>query len=157
MDNRDRQIAILNCNTVAASLISNIDHATVLDVIDAYEAAFDAVWRKVQAEIGGENILATVNRVFPDSVLVDPTPVAPQTSGAPTTVTSNIQVVGAQHGSLPAWLVQQCEAAGISKVYDNRVDRDGNDITTNPINKRPWFKAADGSDKAFWPPKTGRR
>lgn len=153
MDNRDRQIAILNCNTVAAQLMQRLEFDNLLSMLDTYEAVLDSVMNKVLGAIGTDAVL----RAFPEATPVAVVEATAQPQGLPQAPTGNLQVVGQQHGALPSWLVQQCAAAGITKVYDNRVDRDGNDITTNPANKRPWFKAADGSDKAFWPPKTGAR
>lgn len=63
-----------------------------------------------------------------------------------------IQVKGTQHGPLPAWLSNACRKAGVTAVFDNR-------DTANAENRRPLFKAADGTtDKngkpvAFWAPK----
>lgn len=163
MDTRDRQIAILNCNTVAAALVGKIAFPddNILNIIDAYETMFEAVWAKVASEIDGTN---AVQRVFPGSVVVpeaeapQPQPAyqQPAPQGVPQTPQGDLKVAGTQHGPLPAWLIKEAAAAGVTKVWDNRIDREGNDITANPANKRPWFKDAD-SDKAFWPPKTGRR
>jgi len=58
----------------------------------------------------------------------------------------DIRVVGKQHGDLPDWLITACRRDGITKVYDNR---DG--LAANP--KRPWFKAVDDKEKAYWPPR----
>lgn len=60
--------------------------------------------------------------------------------------THDIKVVGKQHGDLPDWLITACKRDGITKVYDNR---DG--LAANP--KRPWFKAVDDKEKAYWPPR----
>jgi hypothetical protein len=65
---------------------------------------------------------------------------------------TGIQVKGTQHGPLPAWLGNACRKAGVTAVFDNR-------DTANAENRRPLFKAADGTtDKngkpvAFWAPK----
>lgn len=58
----------------------------------------------------------------------------------------SLQVAGKQHGDLPDWLIDACKRDGITKVYDNR---DG--LSANP--KRPWFKAVDDKEKAYWPPR----
>jgi hypothetical protein len=57
-----------------------------------------------------------------------------------------VAVAGKQHGDLPNWLIDACKKDGITKVYDNR---DG--LSANP--KRPWFKAVDDKEKAYWPPR----
>lgn len=62
----------------------------------------------------------------------------------------DIQVKGDCHGALPDWLIQKAKAAGVTVVYDNRLEAAGT--------KKPLFKAADGTkDKSgkwplgFWP------
>ena len=60
--------------------------------------------------------------------------------------TFSVSVAGTQHGDLPDWLISACRRDGITKVYDNR---DG--LSANP--KRPWFKAVDDKEKAYWPPR----
>jgi hypothetical protein len=151
MDTRDRQIALLNCNTVAAQLAVAAG-GDLLTLIDNYEAAFEAVTRRVLTTISGDTIM----QAFPQST-IEPAPVAaPEPAPMPTISNgSSLRVIGTQHGDLPAWLIDACRKAGIEKVYDNRKDRDGNDQT---MTKRPWFKEAveKGSTRegvAFWPPK----
>jgi hypothetical protein len=157
MDSRDRQIAILNCNTVAAQLAAAAGGDGLLVVLDNYEAAFEAVVQKVLGTISTE----MVHAVFPDSIPViehRPQPAVQSAAPAPMPTISNgstVKVIGTQHGDLPAWLIDACAKAGIEKVYDNRRDKDGNDQT---MTKRPWFKEAleRGSTReavAFWPPK----
>jgi hypothetical protein len=63
-----------------------------------------------------------------------------------TEVAFAVAVAGKQHGDLPEWLIEACRRDGITKVYDNR---DG--LSANP--KRPWFKAVDNKEKAYWPPR----
>lgn len=58
----------------------------------------------------------------------------------------SVSVKNDQQGPLPAWLIQACQRDGITEVYDNRAD-----LATNP--KRPWFKAVNDKEKAYWPPK----
>lgn len=153
MENRDRQIAILNCNTVAAQIatasLDTTAGSPLLSLLDAWEAAFDAVTSKVLATLGQD----ALTQAFPAST-VSTTPL----SAPMPTVTNGshaVRVIGTQHGDLPAWLIDACQKAGIEKVFDNRKDRDGNDQTQT---KRPWFKEAvdKGSTRegvAFWPPR----
>jgi hypothetical protein len=61
-------------------------------------------------------------------------------------IASVVKVRGEQHGDLPGWLMTACARAGVTEVYDNR---DG--LSANP--KRPWFKAVNNKELAFWPPK----
>jgi hypothetical protein len=69
-----------------------------------------------------------------------------QTFPQATQQTFAVAVAGKQHGDLPNWLIDACKKDGITKVYDNR---DG--LSANP--KRPWFKAVDDKEKAYWPPR----
>ncbi len=68
----------------------------------------------------------------------------------------SLQVKGIQHGPLPAWLVDACVKAGVTSVFDNR-------DTATAENRRPLFKAADGTNgpkgqpMAFWAPTPGGR
>lgn len=57
-----------------------------------------------------------------------------------------VRVKNDQQGPLPAWLISACKRDGITEVYDNRAD-----LAANP--KRPWFKAVNDKEKAYWPPK----
>jgi hypothetical protein len=65
---------------------------------------------------------------------------------------TGIIVKGTQHGPIPSWLTNACRKSGVTAVFDNR-------DTANAENRRPLFKAADGTtDKngkpvAFWAPK----
>jgi hypothetical protein len=58
----------------------------------------------------------------------------------------SVNVKNDQQGPLPAWLISACQRDGITEVYDNRAD-----LAANP--KRPWFKAVNDKEKAYWPPK----
>lgn len=69
---------------------------------------------------------------------------------------SSLQIKGIQHGPIPAWLVDACAKSGVTSVYDNR-------DTANEANRRPLFKAADGTNDpktgkplAFWAPSPRR-
>ncbi len=155
MDNRDRQIALLNINTAAAQ-IAVAAGGDLLGLLDAYDAAFEHLQKQVFGAIDGSNLAAVV-AAFPNSDFVHEAPPAP-TVAVPRPTANNgsfsVQVVGTQHGDLPAWLVEACQKAGISRVFDNRKDKDGNDMTGT---KRPWFKEAVPKGETreavpFWPP-----
>jgi hypothetical protein len=60
-----------------------------------------------------------------------------------------VKIRGEQHGPLPEWLIAACQADGVTEVYDNR-----DSIAQNP--RRPWFKAVNDKEKAYWEPK-GRK
>lgn len=62
------------------------------------------------------------------------------------TQSTNLRVKNDQQGPLPQWLIDACAKDGITEVYDNRAD-----LKDNP--KRPWFKAVNDKDKAYWPPR----
>lgn len=110
--------------------------------ISAFADAFDAVTELLMGAIyGGSQAqftpqqmeaqdVATVQRAFPDAVEVN-----------------GVIVRGTQHGELPSWLITACKKDGITEVYDNR---DG--LAANP--KRPWFKAVNDKEKAYWPPRS---
>ena len=110
--------------------------------ISAFADAFDAVTELLMGAIyGGSQAqftpqqveaqdVATLQRAFPDAVEV-----------------SGVIVRGTQHGELPSWLITACKKDGITEVYDNR---DG--LAANP--KRPWFKAVNDKEKAYWPPRS---
>lgn len=100
-----------------------------------------------QVTITNATATTSVNAMATEAELIDmfnATPVETQSSG--------IRVVGTQHGPIPSWLSEQARRAGVTKVYDNR-------DTANAENRRPMFKAADGTMNAkgqpvaFWPPK----
>ena len=58
---------------------------------------------------------------------------------------------GTQYGPLPDWLYEQAAQKGVTEVWDNRQQAQGN--------KRPWFRATTGGDNApaFWPPRPAGR
>lgn len=62
------------------------------------------------------------------------------------TETGSVRVKNDQQGPLPQWLLDACKKDGVTEVYDNRAD-----LKDNP--KRPWFKAVNDKDKAYWPPR----
>lgn len=70
------------------------------------------------------------------------------TQAFPTGSTSGgaLRVKNDQQGPLPQWLLDACAKDGITEVYDNRAD-----LASNP--RRPWFKAVNDKEKAYWPPK----
>ena len=85
---------------------------------------------------------AVIRETFPGAVEVPN-----NNQGFSATTSEEITVVGQQHGELPQWLVTACRKDGVNRVYDNR---DG--LAQNP--KRPWFKAVDDKEKAYWPPRS---
>ena len=57
-----------------------------------------------------------------------------------------VSIKNDQQGPIPEWLISSCQRDGVTEVYDNRAD-----LAANP--KRPWFKAVNDKEKAYWPPK----
>lgn len=57
-----------------------------------------------------------------------------------------VRIKNDQQGPIPSWLISACKRDGVTEVYDNRAD-----LASNP--KRPWFKAVNDKEKAYWPPK----
>ena len=61
------------------------------------------------------------------------------------------------YDDIPDWLGPAMQAVGATAVFDNRKDRDGNDVRfVEP--PRPWFKTPPDpregpANKGFWPPK----
>lgn len=68
------------------------------------------------------------------------------------TPVGGVEVAGKQHGPLPAWLAPAAAAKGVVKVWDNRIAKDGSDITQKVGKTPPWFKSTEG-DIPFWPPR----
>ncbi len=128
MDSKDRSIITQVSAKIAAELIPKTDNI---------EANISA-WTLATLDI--KEIL--LQACYPDV----PTMVANAFPGSTMSSGSPLNVVGQQHGELPDWLISACKRDGISRIYDNR---DG--LAQN--NKRPWFKAVDDKEKAYWPPK----
>lgn len=135
---KDQSIITQVAAKIAADLTPKTDDINTN--ISLYAGAFDAVRELLMGAIYGGAIatapasteaqqVAAIQQAFPQA-----------------TQSHNLQVVGKQHGELPDWLITACKADGITKVYDNR---DG--LADNP--KRPWFKAVDNKEKAYWPPR----
>lgn len=71
--------------------------------------------------------------------------------GATPADSGGVRILGQQHGPIPPWAIAQFAAAGVTKVFDNREGRKGN---------QPWFKTpkdaekyGEPNDKPFWPPR----
>lgn len=70
-----------------------------------------------------------------------PTAAAPAAAPA---AAGGVRVKGKQFGELPAWLLTQAAAKGVTEVWDNRDSVEGT--------KKPHFKATN-DDIPFWPPR----
>jgi len=145
---------------VAAKIASELTNTTAIpernpDAIQAlYLSHFDFVVDLMKSTHGWDSSTTTVSNTNVSNgnptesnaiaVLQQAFPSASEQTG--------IIVKGTQHGPLPSWLSNACRKAGVTAVFDNR-------DTANAENRRPLFKAADGTtDKngkpvAFWAPK----
>jgi len=133
---KDQSIITQVAAKIAAELATS--DKDINTAIASFADAFDAVSELLMGAIYGGKPATTVINQQEEAAVIAAFPQATQSH--------TIQVVGKQHGELPDWLITACKADGITKVYDNR---DG--LADNP--KRPWFKAVDNKEKAYWPPR----
>jgi hypothetical protein len=121
---------------VAAKIASELatSDRDVNTAITAFADAFDAVTELLMNAIyggaGAPSDEAIVATAFPQATSQD----------------FSVRIKNDQQGPIPAWLVSACQRDGVTEVYDNRAD-----LAANP--KRPWFKAVNDKEKAYWPPK----
>lgn len=131
---KDRSIVIQVAAKIAAELTPRNDNMDTM--LGNYAVLFDGIRGILVDEIfGGE----TTTQDGYDRI-VEAFNATPVTSGG------KVSVKGKQHGELPGWLISACVEKGVSEVYDNR-----DSLAENP--KRPWFKAVNNKNLAFWPPK----
>lgn len=153
MISKDESIVAQVCAKIASELTGMTQTDGTADAIQAtYLSHFDFV-REAVGSIHGFGASAPAPTTAPTTAVTEQelistfsaTPVAQ--AGGP-----SIIIQGTQHGPIPSWLVAQATKAGVTKVFDNR-------DTATPENRRPFFKAADGTTNAkgqpvaFWPPK----
>jgi hypothetical protein len=154
MDTRDRGIA------TQVAFKGAIDIERDVDLTDPQgQARFHEVFEFLQHELM-EGILATgsqeeqiaqvIQGEFPGTQVVSGP--AQQQYAQPQYTTPGppqyqLQVRGNQFGPLPDWLYEQAAQKGVTEVWDNRQQAQGN--------KRPWFRSTSGGDNApaFWPPR----
>lgn len=121
---------------VAAKIASELatSDRDVNTAITAFADAFDAVTELLMEAIYGNAPAPTeadiVQAAFPQA----------------TEQGFAVRVKNDQQGPIPGWLISACKRDGVTEVYDNRAD-----LAANP--KRPWFKAVNDKEKAYWPPK----
>lgn len=138
---KDKSIITQVAAKIAAELTPkagdvNTNIASFADAFDAVtELLMGAIYGGTQAQqpttsYNEEAEVAMVRQAFPEAVEMN-----------------GVIVRGTQHGELPSWLITACKKDGITEVYDNR---DG--LAANP--KRPWFKAVNDKEKAYWPPRS---
>lgn len=126
---KDQSIITQVAAKIAADLaIHNIDTDTfALKFADVKDLLFEMVYG------------ATAPSISDEQRIIDAFPGATETD-------FTVKVRNEQQGPLPAWLLEACKRDGITEVYDNR-----GDLASNP--KRPWFKAVNNKDVAYWPPR----
>ncbi len=135
---------------VAAKIASELatSDKDVNTAITAFADAFDAVTELLMGAIYGNQQQFTQTATTSTAYNNEQVEVAMIQSAFPeATEISGVIVRGTQHGDLPSWLITACKKDGITEVYDNR---DG--LAANP--KRPWFKAVNDKEKAYWPPRS---
>lgn len=138
MVDKDKSIITQVAAKIAADLTDKADNTEAkirefaIIFADIKDVLLEAIYSGAETaapQYSEEQDVATLKAAFPDAK-----------------EEHDIKVVGKQHGDLPDWLITACKRDGINKVYDNR---DG--LAANP--KRPWFKAVDDKEKAYWPPR----
>ena len=122
---------------VAAKIASELTTSgkDINTAIAQFADAFDAVTELLMEAIYKGN----TGTLSPEQVLAEAFPTA-------TASEFTVRVKNDQQGPIPAWLITACQRDGVTEVYDNR-----GDLAANP--KRPWFKAVNDKEKAYWPPK----
>lgn len=133
---KDRSIVIQVAAKIAAELTPK-DTTNMDSMLGNYAVLFDGIKGILIDEIFGNQPETTSGY---DRIVeaFDATPVTSNGAG--------ISVKGKQHGELPGWLISACMEKGVREIYDNR-----DSLAENP--KRPWFKAVNDKNLAFWPPK----
>jgi hypothetical protein len=139
---KDKAIITQVCAKIAADLTDKTK--AVDERIGEFATLFSSITEMLMEEIYGSNTLQESNARIVS--MVQQTFNAEEVTKPSTTSTGAVQIAGQQHGEIPDWLIKACKRDGVTKVYDNR---DG--LAQNP--KRPWFKAVDDKEKAYWPPR----
>ena len=136
---KDKSIVIQVAAKIAAELTPK-DTTNMDTMLGNYAVLFDGIKGILVDEIFGQQEQAAAPFNGYDAVVAafDAVPVTASDVG--------VSVKGKQHGELPGWLLSACMEQGVREVYDNR-----DSLAENP--KRPWFKAVNNKNLAFWPPK----
>jgi hypothetical protein len=132
---KDKSIITQVAAKIAAELATS--DKDVNTVIASFADAFDAVTELLMESIYGgssfspsEVTAQAVQAAFPGATATD----------------FEVRIKNDAQGPIPSWLTSACKRDGVTEVYDNRAD-----LAANP--KRPWFKAVNDKEKAYWPPK----
>lgn len=151
---KDRAIITQVAAKIAADLTNKeADTTTKLgEFATLFSSVKDVIFEVVYGS-STDTVLAPVVRIQPGSTELSDTQIEASFNATSSEVANPLpatdgvlRVVGDQHGVLPSWLFTACKRDGVTKVYDNRPGLKDNA-------KRPWFKAVDQENKAYWPPK----
>lgn len=136
---KDKSIVIQVAAKIAAELTPK-DTTNMDTMLGNYAVLFDGIKGILVDEIFGQQEYTAPAPDAYDRIVeaFNATPVTASGAG--------VSVKGKQHGELPGWLLSACMEKGVREVYDNR-----DSLAENP--KRPWFKAVNDKNLAFWPPK----
>ena len=138
MNDTSRNIVTQVAAKIAADLTPRSDDMD--QMLGGFAVMFSSINDMLtEACFGTESVMRTIKETFPNSTEVQETTQYAKPS-------SDLKIVGKQHGDIPSLLISAAKKDGITKVYDNR-----DSLSQNP--KRPWFKAVDDKEKAYWPPK----
>lgn len=105
-------------------------NTAIAQFADAFDAVVELLMGAIYGGAGAPSDEAVFTAAFPTA----------------TEQSFEVRIKNDQQGPIPSWLVSACKRDGVTEVYDNR-----GDLAANP--KRPWFKAVNDKEKAYWPPK----
>jgi hypothetical protein len=125
---KDKSIITQVAAKIASELTTN--NASVAQFADNFDAVTELLMNAIYGGAGAPSDEAIVATAFPQATSTD----------------FSVRIKNDQQGPIPSWLVSACQRDGVTEVYDNRAD-----LAANP--KRPWFKAVNDKEKAYWPPK----
>lgn len=152
MISKDESIVAQVCAKIASELTGMTETDGSVDHIQAtYLQHFDFV-REAVGSIHGFGATPAPTQGSYTSAPVTEAELVQTFNATPVQPTGGLVIKGTQHGPIPAWLTSAASKAGVTAVFDNR-------DTATAENRRPMFKAADGTtDKngkplAFWPPR----
>lgn len=154
MISKDESIVTQVAAKIASDLTTHTTtNGTAVDVQATYLNHFDFVRELL---VGLHSFSATnspaVQNISVETISSTRSQQVADSFGASYETGSGLQIKGTAHGPIPAWLVTACQKSGVTSVWDNR-------DTATPANKRPLFKAADGTNSpagqplAFWAPR----
>lgn len=111
------------------------------DIEDSYAATPQQTAAVLQAVPAYDAVAAVQAMAAPDQGIAVPTPTV-TAGGFP-------EVMGEQHGELPAWLSPICQKYGITKVFDNRDQLA--DKATRPHFRQAGLPKGSRDAKGLWP------